>query len=177
MVEFIAVHYDLLQPLLQRFLAQSAKRIQNTDFNPSVERQVLWEVGDLDMKYSNGLTLYALGRDEHLAGMVFQPAIRDPVWHSLRRPLAFPVILAFTNYHFIIIGEEQAKNHSEYGWVITYCPLSVIRNIESVPEKRYQRLIVQLQCDQVEVIHEVKVDQATAQNVLELWQKTHLPKR
>lgn len=177
LLEYNTVGHEHLQPSLQRFLVQSGKRIKQTDYDPLAEKQVIQEVGRLHMKYSNGLTFYALDREEHLTGMVFQPTIRHSIFLGLQRVVAYPVLLAFTNHHLIILGEEQAKNHNDYGWVITYCPLPVIRNIESLPKENYTRLRVHLWSDPVEITHEVKVDPTRAQKILELWGKVNLPRR
>jgi hypothetical protein len=176
-LEYNTVGHEHLQPSLKRFLVQAAKRIQSTDYDPTLERRAKLDVEMLHMKYRNGLFLYGLDGEEHLTGMVFQPAIRHAIFLGLQRVVAYPVLLALTNHHLIILGEEQAKNHSDYGWVITYCPLPVIHTIESIPEENYTRLIVHLRSDPVEITHEVKVDPTRAQEVLELWGKANLPRR
>lgn len=169
--EYNTVAHELLEPALHRFLSMAAQRIENKIFDPSLERDAWSEVSGLHMKYANGLSLHAISKDEQLLYIAFQPAIRKIVFLGFTRRIAFPVLFALTNQQFIILGEEQAKGHTDYGWVINYCPLSVIDHIETVPEKQYQRLIIHLHFKEVQVKHEVKVDETTAFKISEFWNK------
>ncbi len=168
-LEFNTIGYNLIKPALEPFLALSAARCADTGFDPAVEDRAWQQVGDLHIKYWTGLSRHAVGRSEHLKDIVFQPAIRVPVIFGFTRRAAFPVLFALTNYHLIILGEELAKNPMDYGWVISYCPLSVIQGFEVVEEKETQRLVIHLQYNNVRRSIEVKVGPETAHKIAEEW--------
>lgn len=169
--EYNTVAHELLQPALHHFLSSSAQRIENKIYDPFLEKIAWLAVSDLHMKYANGLSLHAMSKDEQLLHIAFQPAIRKTVFPGLKRRIAFPVLFALTNHHLIVLGEEQAKGHTDYGWIITYCPLSVIDRIETIPEKQYLRLIIYLHFKGVQVNYEVKVDETTARKITEFWNR------
>lgn len=167
--EYNTVAHEKLQPAFYQFLSLAAQRIEKKINDPAMEKNAWAQANDLHMKYSNGLSLYAVSKDEQLLHIIFQPAIRQTVFLGFKRRIAFPVLFAFTGHYLIVLGEEQAKGHTDYGWIITYCPVNLIDHIESVPEKLYQRLIIHLRYEGVDGKHEVKVDAPTAEKVLEYW--------
>jgi hypothetical protein len=164
-LEYNTVRHHKLQPALARFLAQSAQRCTDESPDPLRERQAGEDLRRLHLKYRNGLTIYALGQEERLREIAFQPAIRVPIWLGFHRTLVHPTLLALTNQHLILLGEEQANRENDYGWVITFCPLSVIQEVQTVAEQQHQRLIVRLGCGQVEVTHGVTFETAQEERV------------
>jgi hypothetical protein len=176
-VEYNTVRHYLLQPALQRFLALSAERTAPVGLDPICEQQARQNIAQMHLKYRNGLAIYALGPGEHLRGVAFQPAIFEKILLGLRRKVALPTLVALTDRHLILLGEERGKDQTEYGWVITYCPLAVVQGFDSIPWKQYQRFRILLQKDQVEAQHAVILADAAAQRVIELCQQAEFARK
>lgn len=171
-VEFNTVGYSMLRPGLRQLLPLTWGPVQLAK-SDSLDR-VGSEIEELPLKFKNGLRLYGLQPEESLLGVVFQPSLWKDYGRVWRHQLSANTLLALTDHELVIIEEEETGRKNPYGWILTFCPLACLKNLETTPEGTWQEVQLHLARNGVAVDRRVKLGPETALNWQALWSHYHI---
>ena len=98
-------------------------------------------VGELPLKFSNGVKLYGLLPGEQLEALVFQPATFKGRLRFFRQLITANTLLLLTTNYIVVIREELNVAH---GWIVVYIPRCTIAAMQDQPRGPWTELTIQL---------------------------------
>lgn len=140
-MEFNTVAWNYLsRPLRQLLRATepiSDMSIGEIGYSPTIQQAL----GNLPLKFSNGVKIYGLLPGEKLDELVFQPASWKPWFLFFQRPVSANTLLLLTSHYMVVIQEEL---NVKQGWLLSYIPRSNISRVEHQLSDSCSELSVQL---------------------------------
>jgi hypothetical protein len=140
-MEFNTVAWDRIsrpvRQLLQAAKTTPANSIEKASFSPAMQKAV----GNLPLKFFNGVRIYGLLPGEDLEELVFQPSVWERRLLLFRRVVLANILLMLTSNYMVIIQEELEVSQ---GWILTYIPRKSMVTIQNQPSSQWNELTVNL---------------------------------
>jgi len=165
----VEIHFNTVMDWLYRealeFLLSRIGGSRQWAGNASGKSNAAFKV--LPLKFRNGIHRY-LPAGDNVRGFVHWPAALERRWLLFRRERLPQGVLVLTNTQLMLISEEKAwwrgksSQNAKYGYVVTYCPLSRVANIQLGEHEAYPVVDVKMCASQfcagfkIEVPHERK---------------------
>lgn len=161
-VEFNTVAWEQLSAPLYRFFHREEKNADPAYLAASTEIH-------LPIKFSNGISIYGLLKNERLEGCVFQPEQWQP-WLLLfrKQTIASTMVLMTSNY--LVIMREELKVHQ--GWILTYIPQKNIDEISQRPNGPSQQVNIHLKHEGITSSYQVVLSNEAATQWREAWSRS-----